>query len=241
MPNTPQRSQPDKWFMPFKPSHASLEADEQLASILHYEVDNAKTGQKMHTIFVVVRKGDSAIARHILCHEDNSMYCPGHADDFAKYPIADTNALVEEVRDHGLMLGGLIAEEEDPQLSHLKMNGPAFYMGIPEGVTNTDILEKFAMDTNPLGAKPKEVVTKTLALAESRPPVLSPFVQENIAAMEKEKNEALSATNNLARAAKELELVKKYGKKQMDELAKKMNYQWASKKPIKTKTKSHAN
>jgi hypothetical protein len=242
MPNDPQRSRPLDWFMPFKPSHAAIERDEALASILHFQVNNTKIGETMHSIFVVVRKGDKAIARYIISHEDAvNGVCTGHGEDFAEYPIEEVNALVDEVRDHGLMIGSLVAQNQDPSKNYLEMAGPAFYMKIPEGITNTDILEKFKQDTQPEGETPKRVVTKVLGLNQDMPPVLSPFVQENGAVMEKEKNEALSATSNLERAAKEMELVKKYGKKQMDELAKKMNYQWASKKTIKTKTKSHAN
>jgi hypothetical protein len=85
----------------------------------------------------------------------------------------------------------------------------------------------FAADKQPKGDIPKQVITNVLGLGRFMP-------QEIIDAIkEKEENFQIAPVdtrppkktgNNLEKAAKEMELIKKYVKKNIQELAKKINY-----------------
>lgn len=242
MPDKLNRSQPDKWFMPLKelPS-AKLAPGEILASILHMEIENIQRKEIIHNMFAVTRNGNKAIAKFIICHRENGAYCNGHASIVAEYPIENQKELIEEIKDHGLMMGVAVATGASPNLK-LDPSKPAFYLQTPEDATNEKILMKFALDNDPLGDTAKQIITTVLGLkAESGAPQAFTETIENLfqtgntpsttltqpTTLTPKQNEDLAPTNNLAKAAKEMELIKKYGKKPMQELAKKMNYQWA--------------
>lgn len=218
MPNT-NRSQPQNWFMPLRPSpSATLASDEQLAMVLHYEVLNTAEKTKTHTLFTVVRKGDKAVARSIMSHGNDTGYCAGHAEDIAEYPIADVAKLVEETRSHGLMMAVMLMQE--PSSFHLKLdvNKPAYYLQTPNGATNAEIITKMMEDNDPVGDIAKQVIISVLGLNQVSSSAPAAVVVSPI------QNESLSPEKALEKAAIESDLIKRFGKKKMTDLAKKMNY-----------------
>ena len=247
MPDGLKRSRPQDWFMPFRSASAALAADETPALIMHMEVLSDKSPVVSHTIFTVVRKGNKAIARNIVAHGDGSgTCCEGHADDIAEYPIENELDLVNEIKTHGLMLGSLLVEKTVPHL-HLNTELPVFCMQTPTNVTNTEILTKFTEDTRPEGTVAKAVIKRVFQLDQTNATTnhthSNPSPQNSVTLAPKQNND-LAAANNLARAAKEMELIKKYGKKKIQDLARKMNYEWAGHKytrTIKNKPTNHVN
>lgn len=234
MPNNLQRSQPDKWFTPLKKlPTAKLAKNETLASILHIEIETIQPSNINHNLFAVIRKGNKAIARFIITHHENGNYCSGHASDIAEYPIENQKDLIEEVRNHGLMVGIAVASKTSPNLK-LDPSKPAFYLETPENATNDKILMRFAMDNDPQGETAKQIITTVLGLKETQG-AQQTFTEAILTTLAKKENEGIK-TNNLAKAAKELELINKYGKKQIQELARKINYQWAGHKYTRNTT-----
>lgn len=212
-----QKSQPQNWYTPFRemPS-ATLASDETLAMILHVEIQNKQKKEVAHSLFAVVRKGNIASARYIVCHGDNDGFCAGHAQEIAQYPIENEKELIEEVRNQGLMMCVMLLQEPADFPLTMDINKPAFYLKTPPNATNSEILSRFAQDTDPQGAMAKEVITQTLGLKKAaiKPNAKELTPQEDLT----KKAETLKA------AAIEEDLVKRFGKKKMTELAQKMNY-----------------
>ena len=248
MPNELKRSQPDKWFEPFHElPDAKLATNETLAMILHMEIENKTNNQIAHNLFAVVRKGNKAIGRFIICHSEGNHICEAHASNIAEYPIENQQELIEEVRNHGLMMGVAVASGASPNLK-LDTSKPAFYLQTPENATNKGVIAKFAENNDPEGEVAKQIIATTLGLTQTSYPTLKNLNESlfpTLKTVSPKANEGMAATNNLAKAAKEMELIKKYGKKPMQELAKKMKYEWAghkyTRKTIKNKPINHVN
>lgn len=248
MPNELKRSQPDKWFAPFHElSDSKLASDETLAMILHMEIGNKIDDKIAHNLFAVVRKGNKAIGRFIICHSESNGVYEGHANDIAEYPIENQQELIEEIRNHGLAMGVAIAGGASEKLK-LNTNKPAFYLQTPENATNMGVMAKFAENNDPQGETAKQVITTVLGLSQLSYPALKNLNESlfpTLKTVSPKAKEGMAATNNLAKAAKEMELIKKYGKKPMQELAKKMKYEWAGHKytrnNIKNKPINHVN
>ena len=236
------RSQPDKWMIPMRHVNSTqLNPDETLAMILHFEV--MKGSELNHTMFAVIRKGNKVIARNILAHDHgDGTICQGHADDFAEYPIENQKELIEEVRNHGLSVAIALATGVRNELK-LNLEHPAFYLQTPEKGTNAGVLAKFAENKDPMGAVAKKVITSVFGLKQAAFPQLTNLAEKLFATSTSVGGG--KETNNLAKAAKELELINKYGKKQIQALARKMNYEWAGHKytrnTIKNKPANHVN
>ena len=225
MPNNfLKRSQPQNWFSPFRKTNTKLTSDEILASLLHFKVRLIEKNEIAQTIFMVVRKGNKAVARNIIFHGMADEGCQGHADDIAEYPIEDIKDLINEVKEHSVMMATKLAKGGDPEL---EMEGdPTLYMEVPINATREEIVEHLLEDTDPMGKEIKNEIIQILGLDQNNKEVSAIPSKEEVEQMVKiaaEKNEAKAVTN-LAKAALEMDLIKKYGKKQMEELAKKMKY-----------------
>ncbi|MFH0767705.1 MAG: hypothetical protein V1920_06400 [Bacillota bacterium] len=250
MPDKLNRSQPDKWFMPFRRLQtATLAPDETLAMILYFEIES-QNETIAHNMFLIVRKGNKAIARNIISLNNNENL----ADDLAEYPIENEKDLVEEIRNHGLMIAAMLASNSDQSIK-LNTEVPAFYMQTPSFATNAETVEKLNEDNDPRGNSAKEAIFNILGLNQTSLKINSKTGQAELNHSINFQNEAilghpmtmqvhedLKATTNLQKAAAEMALIKKYGKKPMQELAKKMNYQWVGQKytrTIKNKSTNH--
>ena len=236
------RSQPDKWITPMRDvPNTKLNPDETLTMILHFET--IKNNTKIdHTMFAVIRKGNKVIGRNIVSHDEgNGFICQGHAHDFVEYPIENQKELIKEVRNHGLAVAIALATGVSTEIK-LNIEHPAFYLQTPENSTNAGVMAKFAENKDPQGETAKQVITDVFGLREAAFPQLTNLAKKLFATSTtpvKKETKETKATNNLAKAAKELELINKYGKKAIQTLAKKMNYEWAghkyTRKTIKNK------
>ena len=224
MPNT-NKSHPEKWFKQQRQVSAQLTADETLAMAMMLPI---QTNNKdvAYAIFCVVRKGDKAITRNIVCHVRENSYCEGHADDMAEYEAVDEEALIEETRNQVIAYALKLMIEDNPKLS-LDKEKPVYYMKVPAGQDNTQIVKAMIEETNPEGDIPKQVIIQVLGLARKQEPAM----------MTKTQNEEVKPKSSLAKAAEELALIEKFGRRKMEKLAKEMKYQGEL---INNKNKEHA-
>lgn len=207
------RSQPDKWTIPFQNTETiKLEENERLAMIMHYEVKDKTKNSTLHTMFAVIRKGDKSIAKNIINNNGKIS-----ARNMAEYPIQNENELMEEVKELGLQIGILLAEEN--QIFETNFEKPVFVFHTEQPKTKKEILEIFSRDKNKNGIIAKQIITETLGLneeikeIEKKKKIKIPKINK-----QKEKKEKILKKN------KEKELIKKFGRKQMEELAKKIKY-----------------
>lgn len=226
MNNNLERSQPDKWFEPFRKNEsATLADDERLAFVLAYEVlytnNDSETAINM---FIVVEKNGKAIARSIVAHANSKGVCQGHSDDFAEYDAKDIKTLIEETKNHGITMAQMLANGNTKAPLKINTNNPLVGLQPPKPLNKTEcaaLAEELINKQELNGSdtfKVRQAIVLTLGLNESAPSALvvapvKPPVDENL--------------NNLERAAQELALIDKFGKKKMEELAKKMNYKGA--------------
>lgn len=242
MPN-PHRSQPDKWLVPFrKLNSATLAPDEQLAFVLYFEVKYRKDNDKAHNMFIVVRKGDKAIARNVVAHGNDVGYCQGHADEVAEYDIKDTETLIDEIKNHGILMATMLAQEGPNFPLTIDTTKPIIAIQPPITETRAGIVNRLLSEAakTPEAREPHQVIIGVLGLNEI--PLATQVAPEPVT--EKVIDPETQKLNNLEKAAKEMELIKKFGKKNMEELAKRMNYQGEVINKIKeeNKTKStHVN
>lgn len=202
---------------------ATLASDETLASVLHFEIEDTAKRIINHTLFAVVRKGNKAIGRTLVCHEDENGLCNGHAADMAESPIEQENELIAELTAHGLMVPKQLMEMNHQTLK-VVMEHPAFFIKSPKNSTTEGLLSKLAEDQDPDAETAKAVIVKVFGLlgklTPNQPSEVSP-----LSPIPSAKDIALKDTNNLEKAAKEMELIKKFGKAAMEKLAKSMNYE----------------
>lgn len=235
-----RRSQPDKWFNPFKHKESpKLATNENVAMIVHFEVINKIENDTSHCMFMVVRKENKAIARTIIVHNGDKGLCEGHADDVAEYPIENEETLAEEIKNYSLEMAQMLANEDEDYPLRVNTAKPVFYLKTPKNNTNEDMLKAFEENTAPEGIIPKQVIAATLGLGKTQQKVQIPMqTNEEINEKINKSIKASKEINKLQNEAKEKELIKKFGKKRMLQLAKRMNYQGAILN--KTKTKTHA-
>lgn len=207
-----KHSQPDKWFSNLTPlENTKLASDETIAMVMHYEMFTIlpKLKTKTHSVFAVIRKGNKVIARNYHCHEilGKIMFSKGKGTNIAEYPIENEKELIEELTSDALEIGKMLAIEKDIPLK-LNTAQPAFLIITPSNSTNKRLLEIFAKDKAPEGDIGKKVITNLLGL-------------EKIPSTPTKKKQTKT---NLERAKEETDLIKKYGKKRILNLAKKIYY-----------------
>lgn len=203
MPNT-KKLHPEKWFIPYRPvADAQLKADESLAMAMMFSLEIG--GQEMaHAVFCVIRKGDKVIARNIICHADAGGYCGGHADDTAEYDLSDEQAMISEARNQVLEFASKLIMDTSTPIT-LDPTKPIFYVQTKMR-SNDEVYEKLMANNDPDSRLATEVITHVLGLKAKAPEPI--------------KQEIKVEQPNVDEAA----LIKKFGKKNMESLAKKMNY-----------------
>lgn len=222
MPGFTPRSQPEKWFTPFrKLPTAQIQPDEHLRLVMIFKIKDLKGADFCHAMFYVVEKGDKAIARNAISHIDDDGFCDGHADDVAEYEIKDVNALINEVKSTTIGFITRILSDKDKKAT-IDMSKPVFAMEIPSNKTVAEIAQKIANENDPMITEQAEVLGVVLGLTPDSASIPSPFMPE-IEEKEAEKP-VKKPISNIKSAADELALIKKFGKKKMEDLAKEINY-----------------
>jgi hypothetical protein len=244
------RAYPEKWFIPFKPiAQAALAADESIAMAMMFTTQHPDGKDLAHAIFTVIRKGNKVIGRNIISHinPDGQSYCKGHADDCAEYDAVDESKLIDELRETVFGFGARMLADKNSPIT-MDPSKPIYYIQTPVGATKEEVVERMDEDNNPEGEIPKQVLQRVLGLTPDSSPTrttkgaesLDDYLKRTVPGAQKiqltpKENESTAPLNNLANAAKEMELIKKYGKKKIQDLAKKINYNGA----IINKNKKH--
>ena len=243
------KSQPQNWFTPIKPiENTILKQNEKLSMVMHFEIENTLNNENGHIIFATIEKNNKIIARNIILHENHTLdLCEGHAHDLAEYPIENKNNLIKELREQALKIASMFAN--DPfGITKIDKNKSIFYIQGKENYTNENLLQNLMKDTDPRGITAKNVIIKTFGLNQSNTNHLNhncttthpetnkelnnDITIENLINESKEHNKP----NDLEKALKEQELIKKFGKSRIEKLAKQINYEGITINKNKTKT-----
>jgi hypothetical protein len=212
---------PENWHNPWKPvAAAKLAADEEIAMLSRFAIKSKEHEFTAHTIFMVVRKGDKAIGRTVIVHSNDQGYNNGTAHDLVTYPINKVEALVDEMKNYTIAMGQKVVEEDgDLQLD---MSEPGIFMFPPLGTTKQMIATKMEKEMPEELEQAAEVIIKVLGLKQKIEIKTTPNM---IMTMEVQEEAAKKAVED-KRIAEEA-LIKKFGKKKMEELARTINYKGA--------------
>lgn len=223
MQSNTNRSMPENWHTPWiKLPTAKMAADEEIAMLSRFAVKSQEHEFTAHTIFMVVRKGDKAIGRTVIVHANDEGYNNGTAHDFVTYPISNVEALVEEIKHYTIAMGQRVLEENgDLQLD---MSEPGIFMFPPEGTTKQMIATKMEKEMPEELEQAAEVMIKVLGLKNKV--TTKPTSNPNMVMTMTVQDEAAKKAVEDKRIAEEA-LIKKYGKKKMEELARTINYKGA--------------
>jgi hypothetical protein len=184
-----------------------------LTTITTIEKDNDTIA---YNIFAVIRTKNEAIAKNIVSHlHDQNDFCKGHATILATYPIEDVTELVKEVKIMTLDFAGEVIKEKTYQI-----NDAVFVMQIPIDFNKNDLLQKMKEETREESILPKTIIKKIFDLENITETINAPSIEEiiNLPIKESPKPEQTLKINE------EKQLIKKYGKRNLNKLAKKMNY-----------------
>ena len=206
----------------------SLSPQEKLRTIFNFQIDHTSKG-KSNLTFIVIEQQDKAIGRLIVNHlnQEKEGFCQGHATQVVAYPIEDIDTLISEYQTFAEGFSEHI--REDSQLTP-NTNIPKIILNVPKSMPNELIALKMLLEItetkNPELKQSLEIILRTLNLIKlpeentqeqyQLPPVATPEIQAQI-----EKDKKLT---NLESAAKEMELIEKYGKAKMEKLAKQMHF-----------------
>lgn len=215
-----EKTHPELWFREFRPVNtAKLANDEKLRMVLMFKIINKKSKEEHDLIMSVVEKGNKAIVKNITT-EKNKKDENGHTiqikpevHDVAEYPIEDVSDLIDEAFNQGITLAKMIANNNN-QFS-IDTNKPLFAMKIPPNQTKETIVEHMAEDDKPEGEPAKTIIKNILGLEEE--------ITNTTIIPAKENQSFQTQKIELQKEAEEL-LIKKYGRKNILDLARKINY-----------------
>lgn len=239
------RSQPEKWNLEGKPlQSATLAKGETLGMVLYFKVEGPKGAA--HSIFAVVRKNNKAVGRIIVAHEDEQGPCDGHAQDVAEYNISDEKQLSDEIMAHAVMMALQLTVEPQAGMS-IDIERPLFVMRAPTTATNKQTLMHLERQVNENDREGVNVIKQVLGLGQESD-------EEEMQEDEQNQDEELENLDQpeskfpgvmkepvkiITSKAKEKALIKKFGKKPMEKLAKQMKFKGQILNKIKEK--QHAN
>lgn len=221
MQSNTNRSMPEKWFSPWvKQNTTEIASDEEIAMLMCFAVTHEEEDFIAHSMFIVVKKGNKAIARSTVVHEHGDKYTDGNTHNMAEYPIDNVTDLCDEVKKEALGMAVRLMQENGPL--KIDTSKPLMLMLPPNGTTKKDIATKLQEDTTEEVEVQKQIIIKVLGLLKTSP-VIKTVPNPNIVM-------TMTVDENLAKAAKEQkikqeeDLIKKFGKKRIEQLAKTINY-----------------
>ena len=220
MPN-PNKAHPNKWL------HKELEStfltpDERLAFAMYFEIARKDKGNPSHTIFIVVQKGDKAVARNVILHGNSIGHCAGHSHNIAEYDATEIDTLIDEVQNHGLLMGTMLANDNSPSFPFtIDTSKPIIAIKPPASQSHSDIANHLLSTGASVNNAAKQIIINTLGLNRLESPTIVANPSPTFTSAEVIADTAM---NNLEKAAKEMDLIKKFGKRNMEKLAKQMKY-----------------
>lgn len=203
-----EHKHPERWHQKL----ASLETtklapDEILSMIIYFEINDSrvKEGNKIHNIFTIVKKGEKSIARMILVEGENQKV---NVCEVAQYPIEQEAEMVNELKQDAIELAQTLTMElEKKEKGTLQKS--VFCLVIPEARTNEDVAKIIDEDITETSNIPREMIKSLLGLPGQKKEIIVPKIQEKKTKITKKKEE---------------ELIKKFGLKNMEKLAKQLNF-----------------
>lgn len=221
--NVGERSQPEKWEKKARETTTKIEKDENIQFIMNYELIGKEDTNKVNMSFIVTVKQGKATGKYVIKHigGHNGKECPGHANIFAEYDKNDAKILAEETEDHGIKLAlKMMADDNCPfepdQNKAIIIYRPDTSETPQEVLNSLKASEQTTAETERMKKLLKSIgIEEELNMTMQIAPTPTITIEELTKKIDQEQ-----------------ELIKKYGKKAMEVLAKNMNY-----KGIKLNTK----
>lgn len=221
MQSNNERSMPENWNTKWeKLPSAKLSSDEELAMIGRFAVKSQEHDFTAHTMFLVVRKGDKAIGRSVIVHANDEGYNNGTAHNIVTYPISKIETLIEELKNYTIGMGKKVMEEDGDL--QIVMEEPGMFMFPPEGTTKQMIAAKMEKELPEELEQAGEVIIKILDLKQKTNIKSTPEMVMTMTVLEEEAKKVVEDKKTIEKA-----LIKKFGKKKIEELARTINYKGA--------------
>ncbi len=209
---------PQNWHQPWIPvPTAKLAEDEEIAMLGRFAVKSTEHEFKAHTIFMVIRKGDKAIGRTVIVHANEKGFNNGTAHDFVTYPISNVEALIDEIKNYTIAMGQKVMDEDGDL--QLVTEEPGIFMFPPVSQTKQMIATKMEKEMPEVLQEAAEVIIRVLGLKQTIKSKPNPNMVMTMTVLEEEAKKAIENKKKT-----EEELIKKFGKKKMEELARTINY-----------------
>lgn len=195
---------PEKWnIYPVTSPTQGFEQDEtpELLSMFTAQIHGVDV---MHHIFSVVRKNDKAILKNINYQIDRNQK-KDSTEIIAEYPVEDIKYLIEECKEMYIEFAKKMVTDTAHGLG-LNMNNPLYIIIKPDSATIEDMKEKMTEFDQRENINIGETI---LNIIEDLKP--KKIVKKEEKSIEQKKTE-------------EKELIRKYGRKKIEALAKEMNY-----------------
>jgi len=211
---------PEKWKNMLQPkeTHTKLQKNEAIKMILHFILKEDEK-EVSHELFTIVQRENKAIAKRITSHIDRERKgaCNGHSDEIVEYPIKDTDILIDEMR---AIISGFVHKMNDQEDIPLKTS-EMIYMQITKQETNQRMIEKIQQDKTPETKERKDTIMNLLGLDSIEFTARWPS-WEQIEKLQRKKEKKPKKDTKLIDSEKQL--IKKYGKKRIEKLAKEIGY-----------------
>lgn len=202
-------SRPQDWLLPFeKQQTTNLDKEESISLLIHYELKTPIANQRFHSIFIVTKKGEKAIGKNITCLKENNLSTK-NSNIVAKYPIENETDLINEITSDAIGLAISLAKADNLPLK-LEMNQPLLLIKNQKNLTNNELIEELKND-NRTEPEITKMITELLGLETT----------QNSTTTQQTTTPPLT---NLMSIEQEKELITKFGKKQIQNLAKKIHY-----------------
>jgi len=215
---------PERWSSANQKQHtnAILENGEEISSLLFMEaIGNTPNESEMYLLFLTFNTKETAMGRFVFHHIPSNET---RVTDLIEYPVEDHAELIQEFQEHTTEL--VMAIMNDPTAPmKLNMDKPTLIIACRNASTKA-LIEKMEEETDPLKIEALDKVKKLLFKKETKKPVIG-F-----------KTNHKTYTKPVL-VIDEAKLVKKYGLKNMQKLAKDMNYHGLLINKTKNNKKSH--
>ena len=191
---------------------------EEIKMVMSLEITTS-AGEKMYNLFTVIdTKNGFASARHTVSNlkGENPL-----SQEVASYPIDDVDELIEEHKNKALNFATTIIKLSPGGLT-IDTSKPVAFLRVHKENNHTDkeTLYRTIKESQEGEPKGEDVTTAIINILKLAPNNNNNF---QIAPVMPETEED-KKLNNIERALKEQALIKKFGKKKIEDLAKKMNY-----------------
>lgn len=200
--------------------HTKIKSDEKLVSITGYQVIDRENDSKTDIFFYVVEKGNKAIAKSLMHRNGDSKVSIA-----AEYPIEDSVILQEEIQDKTLTVAAIMIHEQENNDGIVEDTSLTVNVKVP-GFSTIKIPNYKALITqlkeNPVLANHYlPILNNAFGITDK-----SNAITEMIMTLQVDPNAKPEVIGKSAEEKKREEqaLIKKFGKKNIEDLAKKINY-----------------